>query len=202
MDAAELGALAGAAGATALLLWFFFGPKTGRGTEMRGGVQEITVVVKGGYSPDRIRVHQGVPLRLVFDRQESGECTARVVFPDFAVSKSLPAFTTTTVDLMPDRAGEFGFACGMNMVHGTLVVEPDGDAPADSSQAAHTDGHAVHEAALATSAHEVEDAEAASRRAEIRDLTRRVLFGAILTAPWRSRRWPSTSSMPPGSPSS
>jgi len=24
------------------------------------------------------------------------------------------------------RAGEFGFACGMNMVHGRLVVEPNG----------------------------------------------------------------------------
>jgi P-type Cu+ transporter len=31
---------------------------------------------------------------------------------------------------VPDRAGEFGFACGMNMVHGTLIVEPgNGEAP-------------------------------------------------------------------------
>lgn len=27
------------------------------------------------------------------------------------------------VEFVPDKAGEFGFACGMNMVHGTLVVE-------------------------------------------------------------------------------
>jgi P-type Cu+ transporter len=37
---------------------------------------------------------------------------------------ALPAFAKTTVELMPDRSGQFGFACGMNMVHGTLIVEP------------------------------------------------------------------------------
>jgi hypothetical protein len=46
------------------------------------------------------------------------------VFPDFAVSHALPAFAKTTVELTQDRSGQFGFACGMNMVHGTLIVEP------------------------------------------------------------------------------
>ena len=40
-----------------------------------------------------------------------------------AVSQPLPAFAQTAVQLVPGRAGEFGFACGMNMVHGTLVIE-------------------------------------------------------------------------------
>lgn len=70
----------------------------------------MEIAVKGGYSPNLIRVRR-VPLRLVFDRQEGGECTSRVVFPDFSVSKSLPAFSRTTVQFTPDRAGEFGFAC-------------------------------------------------------------------------------------------
>ena len=84
--------------------------------------------MKGGYSPDLITVQRGVPLRLVFDRQEAGDCTSRVVFADFGVTRSLPAFSTTTVEFTPDRVGEFGFACGMNMIHGTLVVE-DARAP-------------------------------------------------------------------------
>ena len=71
-----------------------------------------------------VRVRQGIPLRIVFDRQESGECTSRVVFPDFALNRSLSAFAQTTVELLPDRAGEFRFACGMNMIHGKLIVEP------------------------------------------------------------------------------
>ena len=27
------------------------------------------------------------------------------------------------MEFTPDKAGEFGFACGMNMLHGTLIVE-------------------------------------------------------------------------------
>ncbi|HUZ54338.1 MAG TPA: cupredoxin domain-containing protein [Streptosporangiaceae bacterium] len=86
----------------------------------------MVVTVKGGYSPDVISVRQGVPLEIVLDRQESGDCTSRVVFPDLAVSAALPAFGRTTVRLDPAQAGLFGFACGMNMIHGTLVAEPSG----------------------------------------------------------------------------
>jgi Cu+-exporting ATPase len=113
------------------LAYFFFGPRQAGRSEMRGGVQEVQVTVRGGYSPSLIRVREGVPLRLIFDRQENNDCSARVVFPDFRVSKSLVAFGRTSVDLMPAHAGEYGFACGMNMLHGTLIVERgNGDATA------------------------------------------------------------------------
>jgi len=36
----------------------------------------------------------------------------------------LPAFKTTSVELTPDRPGEFAFTCGMSMMRGKLVVEP------------------------------------------------------------------------------
>ena len=49
-----------------------------------------------------------------------------MVFADFGVSKTLPAFGTATLEFTPDNVGEFDFACGMNMVHGKLVVEPAG----------------------------------------------------------------------------
>ncbi len=99
-----------------LLGWFFFGPKRARMAEVTGGRQEIEITVKGGYSPNLIRVREGVPLRLTFNRQESGDCTSRVVFPDFGVSKSLPAFGKATLEFVPDRPGEFGFACGAEPV--------------------------------------------------------------------------------------
>ena len=108
-------------------LWrFFFGAKEASRAELRDGVQEVTVTVKGGYSPNRVEVRQGVPVRLVFDRQETGDCTSRVVFSDFGINKSLPAYATTAVEFSLKQVGEFGFACGMNMVHGTLVVVDDG----------------------------------------------------------------------------
>ena len=186
MSIADLVVIAGGVLAIGLLSWFFFGPKEARQAEMVGRVQEVRVTVKGGYSPDLIRVRQSVPLRIVFDRQESGECTSRVVFPDFALNRQLPAYASTAVEFTPDKSGRFGFACGMNMVHGTLVVEP---APGDGN------GHDGHrdEAPVATAAAPLEphlevdatgdDPEMAERKAEIADLTRRVAAGAALTAP-------------------
>src|SRR6266567_5277132 len=129
MSGPDVSVLLAAAAAIGGLGWFFFGPRRARSAQLDGGVQRVTVTVKGGYSPDVIRARQGVPLELVFDRQESGDCTSRVVFPDLAVSASLPAFGRTTVRLDPATAGQFGFACGMNMIHGTLIIDPDG-APA------------------------------------------------------------------------
>ncbi len=110
--------------AIAGLLWFFFGSRTAGRSELRGGAQEVRVTVSGGYSPNLVEVREGVPLRITFDRREAGECTSRVLFPEFGVNAALPAFERTTVELLPDRAGDFDFACGMNMVHGTLRVAP------------------------------------------------------------------------------
>src|SRR6266567_3009501 len=210
MNVADIAVVIAAAAALAGLGWFFFAPRRARTAELAGGVQRITVAVRGGYSPDVIRVRQGVPLELVFDRQESGDCTSRVVFADLGVSASLPAYEQTTVRLAPSSAGSFGFACGMNMIHGTLIVDPDGTPPTSPSPfAVGGDGaqagtsllpagvpavSAVPPASAGPTANagpspseaqaaDAEAAEAAERRAEISDLTRRVIVGAVLTAP-------------------
>jgi len=114
-----------------LLAWFFFGPRKARRAAVSGGVQKVEITVRGGYSPDQIGVRAGVPVRLIFDRQESSDCTSRVVFPDFGVSKSLVAFGRTAVEFTPQRAGRYGFACGMGMIHGTLIVEQGGEISTD-----------------------------------------------------------------------
>ena len=85
--------------------------------------QQVRVVVRGGYYPCLIRARAGRPLRLVFDRQEDGECTSRVVFPGLGISASLPAFTQTAVEFTPDQPGAFGFSCGMEMIWGILLVD-------------------------------------------------------------------------------
>jgi P-type Cu+ transporter len=180
MSVADVVVVVAALAVSGGLAWFFFGPRRARAAELVGGLQQVRVTVRGGYSPDFVRVRQGVPLRIVFDRQESGECTSRVVFPDFAVSRPLPAFAQTAVQLVPDRTGEFGFACGMNMVHGTLVVEPGPAGERPPEPAASASEPAPEEPRTEPAG---EDAEAAERRAEIADLTRRAVVGAVLTAP-------------------
>src|SRR5215470_9493986 len=184
MNVADISVLLAAVVAMGGLAWFFFGPRRTRSALLEGGVQRVVVTVKGGYSPDVIKVRQGVPLEMVFDRQEAGDCTSRVVFPDLMVSAALPAYQRTTVRLTPARAGTFGFACGMNMVHGTLVIEP-----ADQPERGRPDGPPAAAADMppGPAAGGVEaadqDEEAAERRAEIADLARRVIVGAVLTAP-------------------
>ena len=98
---------------TAGVLWFFFAPRKAYRAPLRDGVQEAVVEVKGGYNPAVIEAEAGMPLRLIFDRKEDGECSSHVVFSDFGVDLALPAFRTTTLTLHPDQPGEYPFACGM-----------------------------------------------------------------------------------------
>lgn len=188
---------------TGLIAWYFFGPKQSRRAALQDGVQVVKITVKGGYSPDLVEVEPGVPVRLMFDRQESGDCSSRVVIPDFKVNEQLPAFASTTVELLPRQEGDIRFACGMNMISGTIRVTSRSDGgPADAAEQGVADrdvrqpvpdasGHRREAAdrqagaALAGAGHasQDEDVEAAERRAEVKDLTRRVIFGAILTLP-------------------
>jgi plastocyanin domain-containing protein len=124
MDQTEIVVLVAALAAITFILWFFFGEREGVAASVSAaGVQEIKVTVKGGYSPDVIVVKEGVPVKLDFYRDESASCTEQVIFGDFGIARDLPAFKTTSIEFTPDKAGEFVFACGMNMVRGKLIVE-------------------------------------------------------------------------------
>lgn len=124
MDTTEVIVLAGGLLLIALTLWYFFGPKDRTPAEATsGGVQQIKITVKGGYSPDVIVVKQGSPVRLDFYRDETASCSEEVVFGDFGISRHLPAFKTTEIEFIPDKPGEFTFTCGMNMMRGKLIVE-------------------------------------------------------------------------------
>ncbi len=116
--------LAGLA-AIAWVNWYFFlshGPAA-QAAAGAGGVQEVIISVLGGYSPSQVRVKKGTPVRLVFDRQETSSCSEEIVIPEFGIRRFLPAFQKTAVEIRPERAGTYDFACGMSMLHGKLIVE-------------------------------------------------------------------------------
>lgn len=124
MDTIEILIVVGGGGLIVLTLWYFFGEREKVSAETtESGVQEIKVTVRGGYSPDVIVVKKDVPVRLNFYRDETSSCSEQVVFGDFGIARDLPAYKTTPVEFTPDRAGEFTFACGMNMLRGKLIVE-------------------------------------------------------------------------------
>ena len=125
MDGPEIGVLIGGIVVIALILWYFFGEREAVSASVaESGVQEIKITVKGGYSPDVIAVKQGRPVRLDFYRDETASCSEQVVFGDFGIARDLPAFNTTPIEFTPNKAGEFTFTCGMNMMRGKLIVEP------------------------------------------------------------------------------
>ena len=125
LDGAAIGVIVAGVLLVALILWYFFGEKERTVAAVReGGLQQIKVTVKGGYSPDVIVVRQGAPVRLDFYRDETASCSEQVVFGDFGIARDLPPFETTSIEFTPDKTGEFTFTCGMNMMRGKLIVEP------------------------------------------------------------------------------
>ena len=124
MDSTETLVLAGAVAMIAIVLWYFFGEREKvAATVTDTGVQEVKITVKGGYSPDVVVVKRGVPVKLEFFRDETASCSDQVILGDFGIARDLPAFKTTAIKFTPDKTGEFSFTCGMNMLHGKLVVE-------------------------------------------------------------------------------
>jgi plastocyanin domain-containing protein len=124
MDTIEIIVIVGGIGLIGLVLWYFFGERESVAATMgASGVQEVDITVKGGYSPDVIAVKRGVPVRLNFYRDETSSCSEQVILGDFGIARDLPAFKTTPIEFTPETTGEFPFTCGMNMLHGKLVVE-------------------------------------------------------------------------------
>ncbi len=87
-----------------------------------GGVQEIDVIVKGGYQPATILAKAGERLRLNFTRREASMCGEEVVLPDFGKRAHLPENKPVQIEVVPEKAGEYEFTCGMNMYRGKLIV--------------------------------------------------------------------------------
>ena len=124
LDPMELTVLIGGMMLIGGILWYFFGERERTvAAEGAGGVQQVKITVKGGFSPDLIVVKQGRPVRLDFYRDETASCSEEVIFGDFGIARPLPAFKTTPIEFTPDKVGEFTFTCGMNMLRGKLVVE-------------------------------------------------------------------------------
>jgi len=107
------------------IAWFFWGPRGGgyRAPVTTSGYQEAMVLVKGGYTPDVIVVEHGRPVRLNFRREESASCSEMVLLSDFNKSARLPEGETVPVEFLPEKPGEYEFACQMGMLRGKLVVE-------------------------------------------------------------------------------
>lgn len=106
------------------IVWYFWlwrGESVAAPT--KEGMQEIDVTVKGGYQPASITVKAGRPVRLNFTRREASTCGEEVVIPDFGKRAHLPENKSVSIEVTPEKPGEYEFTCGMNMYRGKLIVQ-------------------------------------------------------------------------------
>lgn len=117
--------LAGATVLIGLIIWWFFSKrKTSSVVATRQGDKQIVeIVVDGGYKPGVVELERGVKADLVFIRKDASACFEEVVLPDFGVRAHLPVNKPYVVTIDPKDAGEYKYACGMNMFFGKVVVK-------------------------------------------------------------------------------
>ncbi len=84
----------------------------------------VVMTVDGaGFHPDRIHARVGQPITLSITRTTNETCGTEIVIPSERIRQDLPLNQTIEVTLTPDVAGEIQFACGMDMLKGTILAE-------------------------------------------------------------------------------
>ncbi len=99
--------------------WYFFMKKE----QTVEASESIDILVEGGYKPSTISIPYGKTTRINFLRKDGNSCLEDVVLADFKIRKSLPMNEKVTIEVTPDKKGDFDFTCGMGMFHGKLIVK-------------------------------------------------------------------------------
>jgi plastocyanin domain-containing protein len=85
---------------------------------------DVSITVKG-FEPATITVPAHTPLALVFTRKTDRTCAKTVVIPlddGTKIERELPIDKPVEIDVSFAKAGTLGYACGMNMTKGTIVI--------------------------------------------------------------------------------
>lgn len=99
--------------------WFFLMKKE----DVIAVDNEVDITVKGGYSPAAISIPRGKTTKINFLRKDASDCLEEVVLSDFKIRRHLPLNEKISIEVTPQKVGEYPFACGMNMYHGKIVVK-------------------------------------------------------------------------------
>ena len=91
-----------------------------------GGSRVTITVNEKGFEPEDVSVPAGKPVTLVFDRTSDETCAKQIVVDTGEgnkITKDLPLNTPVEIAATFPKAGKLGFACGMDMLHGTITVQ-------------------------------------------------------------------------------
>ncbi len=87
-------------------------------------VRTIAIAVTvDGFTPDVVKAKAGETVKLVVTRKTDKTCATEIVMKDFHVNEKLPLDKAVTVTVKPAKPGSYRFACGMDMIAGTLQVD-------------------------------------------------------------------------------
>ena len=83
-------------------------------------------VTENGFEPGDVTVPAGKPVKLVFERKTDKTCATQVVLTlddGKKIEKELPLNTAVELAATFPKAGKLGYACGMDMIKGTITVQ-------------------------------------------------------------------------------
>lgn len=83
-------------------------------------------VTRAGFEPDPIHVPAKTPVTLVFTRKTERTCAKSIVLhvdKDKTIERELPLDKPVEIVATFPNAGTLGYACGMDMTRGTIIVQ-------------------------------------------------------------------------------
>jgi RND family efflux transporter MFP subunit len=93
-------------------------------SERSDNVQTAKVLVnEQGFEPAKVALRAGTPARLTFLRTTDKTCGTEIVFASLNIKRALPLNEPVVIEFTPAETGAIAFACGMNMLRGTVVVQ-------------------------------------------------------------------------------
>lgn len=99
------------------------GVGTNVGTNIENGTQSAKITITPrGYSPNYLKVKQGVPLNLSLESKDAYNCAAAFRIPSLKLGKNVQPNTTELLQFTPKEKGKIAFTCSMGMYTGTIEV--------------------------------------------------------------------------------
>ena len=109
---------------TLALMTTLVGICSSKGAPVANKEQRIVITVtKNGFEPATVRLKSGQPVRLVVTRKVERTCATDIVVKDFGIRKPLPLNKPVEVSFTPRKSGSIRYACAMDMIAGSLIVQ-------------------------------------------------------------------------------
>ena len=97
-------------------------PSSSDGRSNKAAQTAKVVVNEQGYEPANLTL-RAVRTRTHHVRPHTDKtCGTEVVFPSLNIKRALPLNEPVVIEFTPAKPGDIAFACGMNMLRGTVVV--------------------------------------------------------------------------------